>query len=163
MLFFVRTALHWNLSLMAGACTLAHPWCCRQSCRTTEEALIAVPDAYRERLRLRRGSFAHGVPLRAALNGPPASWAASSSRSALRGRSGGLIFHGRLHRPVRTFIEQGGVALFDSTRTLAVHVCVLASEGLHARQRLVRNGGAVVMVVVLATFAREEDEQRKPR
>ena len=42
MLFFV-TALHWNLSLLAGACTLAI-MVLPVVMRTTEEALLAVPD-----------------------------------------------------------------------------------------------------------------------
>ena len=46
MLFFV-TALHWNLSLLAGACTLAI-MILPVIMRTSEEALLAVPDAYRE-------------------------------------------------------------------------------------------------------------------
>ncbi len=46
MLFFVTT-LKWNLSLMAGACTLAI-MVLPVVMRTTEEALLAVPDAYRE-------------------------------------------------------------------------------------------------------------------
>ncbi len=46
MLFFV-TALKWGLSLMAGACTLAI-MVLPVIMRTTEEALLAVPDAYRE-------------------------------------------------------------------------------------------------------------------
>ena len=46
LLFFV-TALQWGLSLLAGACTLAI-MVLPVVMRTTEEALLAVPDAYRE-------------------------------------------------------------------------------------------------------------------
>ena len=46
LLFFV-TALQWGLSLLAGACTLAI-MVLPVIMRTTEEALLAVPDAYRE-------------------------------------------------------------------------------------------------------------------
>lgn len=46
MLFFA-TALHWGYSMMAGAATLAI-MVLPTIMRTTEEALIAVPDSYRE-------------------------------------------------------------------------------------------------------------------
>ena len=46
MLFFVN-ALHWGYSLMAGAFTLAI-MVLPVIMRTTEEALLAVPDSYRE-------------------------------------------------------------------------------------------------------------------
>ena len=46
MLFFV-TALHWGLSLLAGACTLVI-MVLPLIMRTSEEALKAVPDSYRE-------------------------------------------------------------------------------------------------------------------
>ncbi len=53
MLFFVN-ALHWGYSLMAGAFTLAI-MVLPVMMRTTEEALLAVPDSYRE------GSFGLGA------------------------------------------------------------------------------------------------------
>ena len=53
MLFFV-TQLHWGYSLIAGAFTLAI-MVLPVIMRTTEEALIAVPDSYRE------GSFGLGA------------------------------------------------------------------------------------------------------
>ena len=46
MLFFV-TALHWRISLLAGAFTLAI-MVLPTIMRTTEEALLTVPDSYRE-------------------------------------------------------------------------------------------------------------------
>ena len=46
MLFFV-TALHWGMSLLAGACTLVI-MVLPLIMRTSEEALKAVPDSYRE-------------------------------------------------------------------------------------------------------------------
>ncbi|MFR0868826.1 MAG: PstA family ABC transporter permease, partial [Adlercreutzia sp.] len=52
MLFFV-TACGWGLSLLSGACTLAIM--VLPVMRTTEEALLAVPDAYRE------GGFGSGA------------------------------------------------------------------------------------------------------
>ena len=53
MLFFV-TALHWRFSILAGACTLAI-MVLPVILRTTEEALMAVPDSFRE------GSFGLGA------------------------------------------------------------------------------------------------------
>ena len=53
MLFFV-TALHWGYSMLAGAATLAI-MVLPVIMRTTEEALLCVPDMYRE------GSFGLGA------------------------------------------------------------------------------------------------------
>ncbi|MFR3452362.1 MAG: ABC transporter permease subunit [Collinsella sp.] len=66
MLFFV-TACGWGLSLLSGACTLAI-MVLPVIMRTTEEALMAVPDSYREGgFGLGAGPVAHGGLLRAAL------------------------------------------------------------------------------------------------
>ena len=60
------TALHWGYSLLAGAFTVAI-MILPLIMRTTEEALISVPDSFREgRLRAWRGQTAHRVPYRAA-------------------------------------------------------------------------------------------------
>ena len=96
MLFFV-TALHWNLSLLAGACTLAI-MVLPVIMRTTEEALLAVPDAYRE------GGFGLGAGrlrtvFRCVLPSavPGISGRRDSRARALRGRGGGAHLHGGLH------------------------------------------------------------------
>lgn len=60
LLFFV-TFCHWGLSIMSGCLTLAI-MVLPTIMRTTEEALLAVPDSYREgKLWLGRRPFAHGA------------------------------------------------------------------------------------------------------
>ena len=100
MLFFV-TALKWGLSLMAGACTLAI-MVLPVIMRTTEEALLAVPDAYREGgFRARRRAAARRVPLRRAPRPLPRAFSAASSLRwvACCGRGGRAYLHGGFHRP----------------------------------------------------------------
>ena len=61
MLFFV-TRLHWDMSLLAGALTISM-MILPLVIRTTEEALIAVPDMYREAsYGLGAGRLRDGIP-----------------------------------------------------------------------------------------------------
>ena len=104
MLFFV-TALHWGMSLLAGACTLVI-MVLPLIMRTSEEALKAVPDSYRE------ASFGLG---------------AGKLRTIFTiGETAALLY------------TSGTVAqvpnLMGSGRTLALHMYVLSSEGLHMNQ-----------------------------
>ena len=161
MLFFV-TALHWNLSLMAGACTLAI-MVLPVVMRTTEEALIAVPDAYRE------GGFGLGAGrlrtvfrcvLPSAVPGILGGVILALGRCV--GEVAALIFTAGSIAQIPNFLEQGGMALFDSTRTLAVHMYVLASEGLHVNETYATAVVLLVMVVLLnllATFAAKRMEK----
>lgn len=155
MLFFV-TALHWNLSLMAGACTLAI-MVLPVVMRTTEEALIAVPDSYRE------GGFGLGAGrlrtvfrcvLPSAVPGILGGVILALGRCV--GEVAALIFTAGSIAQIPNFVDQGGMALFDSARTLAVHMYVLASEGLHVNETYATAVVLLVMVValnLLATFA----------
>lgn len=138
MLFFV-TALHWKLSLLSGASTLAI-MVLPLIMRTTEEALKSVPDSYRE------GSFGLGagrlrtvfrIVLPAA--GPGILSGIILSIGRIVGESAALIF------------TAGSVAelpnsLFDSGRTLAVHLYNLSSEGLHVNEAF---STAVVLLVIV--------------
>ena len=154
LLFFV-TALQWGLSLLAGACTLAI-MVLPVVMRTTEEALLAVPDAYRE------GGFGLGAGrLRTVFR--------CVLPSAVPGILGGVILAlGRCVGEVAALIftagsiaafpnfAEGAAALFESTRTLAVHMYVLSSEGLHVNETYATAVVLLVMVVLLnlmATFA----------
>ena len=154
LLFFV-TALQWGLSLMAGACTLAI-MVLPVIMRTTEEALLAVPDAYRE------GGFGLGAGrlrtvfrcvLPSAVPGILGGVILALGRCV--GEVAALIFTAGSIAAIPNFAE-GAAALFDSTRTLAVHMYVLSSEGLHVNETYATAVVLLVMVVLLnlmATFA----------
>ncbi|MEG2615601.1 MAG: phosphate ABC transporter permease PstA [Raoultibacter sp.] len=148
MLFFV-TALGWNLSLMSGAATLAI-MVLPVIIRTSEEALSAVPDSFRE------GSFGLGagrlrtvfrVVLPSAIPGIFGGVILGMGR--IVGEVAALIFTAGTIAAVPDFIGQGAPAVFDSARTLAVHMYVLASEGLHINETYATAVVLLVMVVVL--------------
>ena len=154
LLFFV-TAFQWGLSLLAGACTLAI-MVLPVVMRTTEEALLAVPDAYRE------GGFGLGAGrlrtvfrcvLPSAVPGILGGVILALGRCV--GEVAALIFTSGSIAAIPNFAE-GAAALFDSTRTLAVHMYVLSSEGLHVNETYATAVVLLVMVVLLnlmATFA----------
>ena len=141
MLFFV-TQLHWGYSLIAGAFTLAI-MVLPVIMRTTEEALLAVPDSYRE------GSFGLGA-------GKLRTVFTIVLPSAMPGILSGVILAiGRIVGETAALIYTAGSTarmasgadfLFDSTRTLAVHMYVLSSEGLHVGEAF---GTAVVLLVLV--------------
>lgn len=155
MLFFV-TALQWGLSLLAGACTLAI-MILPVIMRTSEEALLAVPDSYRE------GGFGLGAGrlrtvfrcvLPTAIPGILGGVILGLGRVV--GEVAALIFTAGSIAQIPNFAGDGGAAFFDSTRTLAVHLYVLASEGLHLNETYATAVVLLVLVVVLnslATFA----------
>ncbi len=138
MLFFV-TALHWKLSILSGAATLAI-MVLPLIMRTTEEALKAVPDSYRE------GSFGLGagrlrtvfrIVLPAAAPGILSGIILSVGR--IVGESAALIF-------TAGSVAELPKSLFDSGRTLAVHLYNLSSEGLHVDEAFAT---AVVLLVIV--------------
>ncbi len=155
MLFFV-TALRWNLSLLSGACTLAI-MVLPVVMRTTEEALIAVPDAYRE------GGFGLGAGrlrtvfrcvLPSAVPGILGGVILALGRCV--GEVAALLFTAGTIAQIPDFAAGGAMAVFDSCRTLAVHMYVLASEGLHVNETYATAVVLLVVVVILnaaATFA----------
>lgn len=139
LLFFV-SALKWSFSLLAGAFTLAI-MNLPLIMRTTEEALRAVPDAYRE------GSYGLGagklrtvfkVVLPVAVPGILAGIILSVGRVA--GETAALIY-------TAGTVPQIASSLFQSGRTLSVHMYVLSSEGLHVDEAYAT--AAVLVVVVL--------------
>lgn len=138
MLFFVY-ALNWGYSLLAGAFTLAI-MVLPTIMRTTEEALLTVPDSYRE------GSYGLGAgKLRAIVR--------IILPSAMPGILAGVILSvGRIVGETAALIYTYGSAtgyatgLLNSGRSLAVHMYVLTNEGLHTDQAW---GTAVVLLVLV--------------
>lgn len=138
MLFFV-TALKWKYSMLAGACTISI-MILPTILRTTEEALLAVPDSFRE------GSFGLGAgKLRTVFR--------IVLPSAIPGiLSGVILATGRIVGETAALIYTAGSvakvpsSVFDSTRTLAVHMYTLSTEGLHINQAYAT---AVVLLVVV--------------
>ncbi|MDD3192240.1 MAG: phosphate ABC transporter permease PstA [Oscillospiraceae bacterium] len=140
MLFFVVT-LHWNYSILSGACTLAI-MILPLIMRTTEEALKSVPDIYRE------GSFGLGAGrLRTVFR--------IVLPSAVPGILAGVILAiGRIVGETAALIFTAGTAptvpesLFDSARTLSVHMYNLSQEGLYVDQAYAT--AVVLLIVVIA-------------
>ena len=137
LLFFV-IYLQMGYSLLAGACTAAI-MILPVIIRTTEEALQAVPISYRE------GSYALGanklrtvlvVVLPAAVPGILAGIILSIGR--IMGETAALIY-------TAGTVAQLPEDLFSSGRSLAVHLYVLASEGLFMEQAFAT---AVVLVII---------------
>lgn len=138
MLFFV-SYLQWRYSILAGAFTLAI-MILPSIMRTTQEALLSVPDSYRE------GSFGLGagklrtvfaIVLPAAVPGILAGVILAIGR--IVGETAALIFTAGTVANVAT-------SLFDSGRTLAVHMYVLSGESLHTDQAYAT---AVVLLVIV--------------
>ena len=138
MLFFVNK-LQWRLSILSGACTLAI-MVLPVIMRTTEEALIAVPDSYRE------GSFGLGAgKLRTVFQ--------IVLPAAIPGILSGIILAvGRIVGETAALIYTAGTVagiatdMFSSGRTLAIHMYCLSSEGMHIDQAYAT---AVVLLVVV--------------
>lgn len=137
-LFFVKF-LGMGLSLLSGSLTLAI-MILPLIMRTTEEALLAVPDSYRE------GSFGLGAgKLRTVFR--------IVLPSAIPGILSGVILGiGRIVGESAALIFTAGTvakvadSLFASTRTLAVHMYSLSTEGLYLNQTYAT---AVVLLVVV--------------
>ena len=120
-------SLGWSYTLLAGVITLAI-MILPLIMRTTEEALIAVPDSYRE------GSFGLGagklrtvfrIVLPPAVPGIAAGVVLAIGR--IVGESAALIFTSGTNAVVAT-------SLFDSASTLSVHLYALLTEGLYTQQ-----------------------------
>lgn len=123
LLFFVTT-LKWGLSLLAGAFTMAI-MILPLVMRTTEEALKSVPDSYRE------GSFGLGA-------GKLRTIFRIVLPSAVPGILAGVILAiGRIVGETAALMYTSGTVaqvpknVMGSGRTLALHMYVLANEGLH--------------------------------
>ena len=138
MLFFVY-ALNWGYSLLAGAFTLAI-MVLPTIIRTTEEALLTVPDSYRE------GSFGLGA-------GKLRTIVRIILPSAMPGILSGVILSvgrivGETAALIYTYGSATGYAVtpMSSGRSLSVHMYVLANEGLHTGEAW---GTAVVLLALV--------------
>lgn len=144
-ILFVIT-LGWSYSLIAGAVTLAI-MILPLIIRTTEEALISVPDSYRE------GSFGLGAgKLRTVFR--------IVLPSAVPGILAGVILAiGRIVGETAALIYTAGTvadipsSVFSSGRTLAVHMYNLASEGLYMDQAYATAVILLVLVVGINTLS----------
>ena len=141
-LLFFSTAIHWGFSLLSGAMTLVI-MILPLIIRTTEEALLGVPDAYRE------ASFGLGAgKLRTVFK--------VVLPSAIPGiLSGVVLATGRIVGETAALIYTAGSvpkvpgSLMGSGRTLAVHMYVLSSEGLYMDQAYATAVILLVFVLVL--------------
>lgn len=132
--------LKWGNAMLAGVITLAM-MVLPLIIRTTEEALLAVPDSYRE------GSFGLGagkmrtvfrVILPTAVPGIMSGVILAIGR--IVGESAALIFTAGTYRAVPE-------SLMDSTATLTVHMYIQSNEGLHTDQAF-----ASAVILLALTF-----------
>ena len=141
-------ALGWSYTILGGAMTLAI-MILPTIMRTTEEALKAVPDSYRE------GSFGLGAGrLRTVFQ--------VVLPSAVPGILAGIILAvGRIVGETAALMYTAGTVagipsnLFGSGRTLAVHMYVLTNEGLYTNQSYATAVvllGIVVLINALSGF-----------
>ena len=145
MLFFVSTC-GWGFSILAGAFTLSI-MVLPLIMRSTEEALKAVPDSYRE------GSFGLGAgKLRTVFR--------IVLPSAIPGILAGVILAvGRIVGETAALIYTAGTVadipkdVMSSGRTLAVHMYNLASEGLYMDQAYATAVILLVLVVGINTLS----------
>jgi len=138
LLFFVGN-LGMGYSILAGSLTLSI-MILPLIIRTTEEALLAVPNSYRE------GSYALGA-------GKMRTVFQIVLPSAMPGILAGIILAiGRIVGESAALIYTAGTVadipgdLLSSGRTLAVHMYALSTEGMHVDQAYAT---AVVLIVVV--------------
>lgn len=140
-LFFVKFA-HMGLSLLSGAVTLSI-MILPLIMRTTEEALLSVPDSYRE------GAFALGagklrtifkIVLPSAMPGIFSGIILAIGR--IVGESAALIF-------TAGTVAEVAKSIFSSSRTLAVHMYAISGEGLYIKQTYATAVVLLVLVIVI--------------
>lgn len=141
MIFFVIT-LGWGYSLLAGAFTLAI-MILPLIMRTTEEALMSVPNLYRE------GSYGLGA-------GKLRTVFAIVLPSAIPGILSGIILSiGRIVGETAALIFTAGTLAqipnspFGSARTLAVHMYSLSSEGLYLEETYATSLVLLILVIII--------------
>lgn len=145
MLLFVMF-FKWGYSILAGSFTVAI-MILPTIMRTTEEALMAVPDSYRE------GSFGLGA-------GKLRTIFKIVLPSAIPGILSGIILAtGRVVGETAALIYTAGTVaqipenVFGSGRTLAIHMYLLSSEGLHTNQAFATAVVLLIMIIVINFLA----------
>ncbi|MEA4973073.1 Phosphate transport system permease protein PstA [bioreactor metagenome] len=135
-------ALHWEYSFIAGSITLAI-MVLPIIMRTTEEAILSVPDSFRE------GSYGLGA-------GKLRTIFKIIIPSAMPGILSGVILAvGRIIGETAALIFTAGTTasvpenMFSSTRTLAVHMYCLLSEGLYTNQAYATAVVLLIMVILI--------------
>lgn len=148
-------ALKWGYSMRSGALTLAI-MVLPSILRTTEEALKAVPDAYRE------GSFGLGagrlrtvfaVILPSAVPGILTGVILAIGR--ITGETAALIYTAGTVAGI-PMTNLGGVPVYDMTatgRTLAVHMYALLNEGLYMEEAYATAVVLLVMVLLINSLS----------
>lgn len=141
MLFFV-TFLGFKQSILAGACTLAI-MNLPSIMRSTEEALKSVPDSYREAsygLGAGKVRTIFRVVLPAAVSGI---------------LSGIILAIGRIVGETAALIYTAGTmqdlvgSIFDSGRTLSLHMYLLSTEALHSGEAYATAVVLLILVIVI--------------
>lgn len=145
MLFFV-TALKWQYSILAGAATVAI-MVLPTIMRTTEEALLAVPDSFRE------ASLALGA-------GKIRTIFKIVLPSAMPGILSGVILAiGRMVGETAALLYTSGAVasvakgVMSPGRTLAIHMYTISSEAFHTNQTLATAVVLLVIVFILNALA----------
>jgi len=145
MIFFVQF-IGWKFSLLAGACTLSI-MVLPIIMRTTEEALKAVPDTYRE------GAFGLGA-------GKLRTIFRIILPAASPGILSGIILSvGRIVGETAALIFTAGIAQqivgtpMNSGRTLAVHMYMLSGEGKFREQAFATAVILLLLVIVINTIS----------
>lgn len=140
-MMFFTTALKWGISMISGAFTMVI-MILPLIMRTTEEALKAVPDTYRE------ASYGLGagklrtifeIVLPTAIPGILAGIILATGR--IVGETAALMFTAGTVANVPS-------SLFGSGRTLALHMYVLSNEGLHMNEAY----ATAVVLLILVVF-----------
>lgn len=139
MLFFV-TYLKWGMSLLAGSFTLAI-MILPLIMRTAEEALISVPNAFRE------GSYGLGAGKLRTLSKIILPYAAPGILAGV------ILAVGRIVGETAALIYTAGTVakiptnVFQSARTLSVHMYALSGEGFHINEAYAT---ALVLLILVA-------------
>ncbi len=136
---FFNIALKWGYSILSGALTLSM-MILPLIMRTSEEALLSVPDMYRE------GSFGLGA-------GKVRTIFSIMIPSSMSGIFAGVVLAiGRIVGETAALVFTSGTvagvpkSIMGSGRTLSIHMYVLMSEGLHMNEA---KGVAVVLLILV--------------